>query len=64
MRFLNNFKRYLNLTSEVLSYINRYHSLYKRVIFDNTLENIPEGNILLWDQGVQKSAYSNKRLVP
>ena len=32
MRFLNNLKQNLNLTSEVLNYINRYHLIYKRVI--------------------------------
>ena len=31
IRFLNNFKRNLTLTREVLNYINRYHSIYKRV---------------------------------
>ena len=32
MRFLNNFKRNLTLTSKVLNYITRHHSVYKRVI--------------------------------
>ena len=34
MRFLNNFKRNLTLTSEVFNYINRCHSTYKRVIYE------------------------------
>ena len=32
MRFFNNLKRNLTLKSEVLIYVNRYHSIYKRVI--------------------------------
>jgi hypothetical protein len=32
MRFLNNSKRNLTLTSEVFSYINRYHSIYKKLV--------------------------------
>ena len=38
MRFLNNFKINLTLTSEVFNYINRCHSIYKKVIYERKRE--------------------------
>ena len=36
MIFINNLKRNLNLIRKVLNYIDKYHSIYKRVISEET----------------------------
>ena len=61
MRFLNNFMRNLTLTSEVFNYINRYHSIYKRVIYERKREREREresGRETENDRLVESSKYS------
>jgi len=38
MRFVNYLKRNLTLTRKVLHYIDKYHSIYKRVIFEEKIK--------------------------
>jgi hypothetical protein len=40
MSFVNNVNRHLILTRKVLNYINKYHSIYKRVISEEKIETL------------------------
>jgi hypothetical protein len=55
MRFLNNLKQRIALSTETLNYINRYQKIYKRVILkakrrhnDKYIENASNPNKIIW----------------
>jgi hypothetical protein len=55
MRFLNNLKQRISLSTETLNYINRYQRIYKMVVLeakkrhnDKCTENASNPNKIIW----------------